>query len=160
MSPIYDDLGDSSSRMSMAKSESIERFLERSYNKLLIAATLTSTFVAFLVNYEGVEIMYYLKGGVISLQILRAASIGDVFISIFFVNAMFLTLVNRVKIAANISVICVGILVSLGTLLGFAGFQNIIWAYVLSSFVSMISSTIYCVKIRGQFSNLFLSRYV
>jgi len=160
LSPIYEDLGESNSKMTIAGADSVEGILQSAYNKLLIAATLTSTAFAFLVNYEGVEIMHFLRGGIVSLQILRVASIGDVFISIFFVNAMFLTLVNRIKIAAIISVACVGIVVFLGTLLGFSGFQNIIWAYLLSSFVAMISSTLYCVRIRGKFSNLFLGRYV
>ncbi len=160
LSPIYEDLGDSNSKITIANTDLIENILQGAYNKLLIAATLTSTSLAFIVNYEGLEIMHYLGGGVISLQILRVASIGDVFISIFFVNAMFLTLVNRVKIAAVISVVCVMIVVCVGTLFGIVGFQYIIWAYLLSSFVAMLSSTIYCVSIRGNFSNLFLGRYV
>jgi hypothetical protein len=160
MAPIYDDLGEASSKTSIGKTDSVEAILQSAYTKLLIAATLTSTIFAFIVNYEGVQIMYYLRGSVISLQILRVASIGDVFISIFFVNAMFLTLVNKVKIAAIISVFCTGIVVFLGTLLGITGFQNIIWAYLLSSFVAMVSSSLYCVKIRGKFSTLFLGRYV
>ena len=160
LSPIYEDLVDSNSMMTVATAESVELILQKTYNKLLIAAALASTAIAFLVNYEGLEIMYYLRGGVVSLQILRVASIADVFISIFFVNAMFLTLVNRVKIAAVISVVCVGIVVFAGTLFGLDGFQYIIWAYLLSSFVAMISSTLYCVRIRGNLSNLFLGRYV
>jgi len=160
LAPIYDELGESSAKMTMAKAESLVGILQRAYDKLLIAATLTSTSLALLVNYEGVEIMHYLRGALVSLQILRVASIGDVFISIFFVNAMFLILVNRVKVAATISVICVVIVVFVGTFLGFAGFQYIIWAYLLSSFVAMISSTAYCIKIRRNLSNLFLGRYV
>jgi hypothetical protein len=160
LSPIYEDLAELNSKVSIAKAASAEDILQRSYNKLLIAAMLTSTSVAFLLNYEALELMHYLRGGTISLQILRVASIGDVFISIFFVNAMFLTLVNRVKVTAVISVFCVLIIVSVGMLFGIVGFQYIIWAYLLSSFVAMISSTIYCVSIRGKFANLFLGRYV
>jgi hypothetical protein len=160
LSPIYDDLVDSNSRMTVATAESVGMILQQTYNKLLIVATLASTAIAFLVNYEGLEIMYYLRGGVVSLQILRVASIADVFISIFFVNAMFLTLVNRVKVAAVISVVCVVVVVFAGTLFGLDGFQYIIWAYLLSSFVAMVSSTLYCVRIRGNLSNLFLGRYV
>jgi hypothetical protein len=160
LSPIYDELGSSNSRMTVAKLESVEVILQNTYNKLLLVAVLISTSFAFLLNYEGLVIMHYLRGGVISLQILRVASIGDVFISVFFVNAMFLTLVSRVKVAATISVVCVLIVVILGTFFGLVGFQDIIWAYLLSAFVSMIASTLYCISIRGRFSDLFLSRYV
>lgn len=160
LSPIYEELGEHSARMTVAKAQSVERILQRAYDKVLIAAALTSTTMAFIVNYEGVEIMYYLRGSTVSLHILRIASIGDVFISIFFVNALFLTLVNKVKVAAIISIVCVMVLVFTGTFLGFAGFEYIIWAYLLSSFIAMISSTAYCVRIRGHLSNLFLGRYV
>ena len=160
LSPIYDELGDSSTRITIGKSEAIEATLQKTYNILLIVTMLTATSVAFIVNYEGVVIMDFLRGGIVSLQILRVASIGDIFISIFFVNAMFLTLVNRIKIPALISIVCVGIVVVLGTLFGLVGFEYIIWAYLLSSFVAMITSTAYCVRIRGDYSNLFLGRYV
>lgn len=160
LSPIYEDLGDSSSRITISKAESVEAILQSSYNKLLVAATLTSTAIAFVANYFGLEIMYYLSGGVVSLQIFRVASIGDVFISVFFVNAMFLSLVNRMKVPAIISVVCTLIVAFAGTFLGLAGFQYIIWAYLLSSFAAMVSSTLYCVKIRGNFGRLFLGRYV
>ena len=58
--------------------------------------------------------MKFLGGGVISLEILRVASIADIFVSIFFVNAMFLTLVNKIKAAALISVVTSLIVVTPG----------------------------------------------
>jgi hypothetical protein len=160
LSPVYDDLGYSNSRMPISRAESVEQLLQKAYNKVLIATMLTSTALAFLLNYEGLEIMHFLGGGIISLQIFRVATLGDVFLSIFFVNAMFLTLVNRVKAAATVSVLSVVIIVVLGPLFGFVGFQDIIWAYLLASFVAMVSSTVYCVRIRGNYGNLFLGRYV
>jgi hypothetical protein len=160
LSPIYEELAEASAKMTIGGAQSVSGVLQRSYNKLLIAAALTSGVLTFLVNLEGPELMVYLRGSLVSLQILRIASLGDVFLSIFFVNAMFLTLVNKVKIAAIISVFCVMIIVFVGTFLGLVGFQYIIWAYLLSSFVAMVSSTAYCVKIYNNLSNLFLGRYV
>ena len=160
LSPIYDRLGNASSRLTVASAGSVENILQNTYNQLLIASMLASTALAFFLNYEALEIVQYLRGGVISLQILRVASIADVFLSIFFVNAMFLTLVNKVKVAAVISVVCAMIVVCVGTLFGLVGFQYIIWAYLFSAFVAMVSSTTYCVRMRGKFSKLFLGRYV
>ncbi|HXQ93320.1 MAG TPA: hypothetical protein VN739_09975, partial [Nitrososphaerales archaeon] len=160
LSPIHDRLSQASSRLTVASSGSVEGILQKTYNQLLIASMITSTALAFFLNYEALEIMHYLRGGIISLQILRVASIADVFLSIFFVNAMFLTLVNKVKVAATISVVCAMIVVCVGTLFGLIGFQYIIWAYLFSAFVAMVSSTIYCVRISGKFSKLFLGRYV
>jgi len=160
LAPIYEELGESSAKMTIARANSVNGILQRAYAKLLIAAAITSIVLAFLINYEGVEIMHYLRGTLVSLQILRIASIGDIFISIFFINAMFLTLVNKIKVPAIISVICTMIVVFVGMFLGFAGFQYIIWAYLLSSLIAMISSTVYCIRIRHNLSNLFLGRFV
>ena len=160
LAPIYEELGESSARMTIARADSVNGILQRAYARLLIAAAITSIVVAFLINYEGVEIMHFLRGTLVSLQILRIASIGDIFISIFFINAMFLTLVNKIKVPAIISVICTMIVVFVGMFLGFAGFQYIIWAYLLSSLIAMISSTVYCIRIRHNLSNLFLGRFV
>jgi len=160
LSPIHDRLSQASSRLTVASSGSVEGILQKTYNQLLVGSMIASTALAFFLNYEALEIMHYLRGGIISLQILRVASIADVFLSIFFVNAMFLTLVNKVKVAATISVVCAMIVVCVGTLFGLIGFQYIIWAYLFSAFVAMVSSTIYCVRISGKFSKLFLGRYV
>jgi hypothetical protein len=160
LAPIYDQLGQASSRVSISDAGSIEDILQSTYKRLLIASITASTALALVMNYEGLEVMRYLGGGLISLQIFRVATIADVFLSIFFVNAMFLTLVNKIKVSAIISVICALIVVVVGTIFGFAGFQNIIWAYLLSSFVSMLLSTTYCVRLGGRFSKLFLSRFV
>jgi hypothetical protein len=104
--------------------------------------------------------MKFLGGGVVSLQILRVASIADMFVSIFFVNAMFMTLVNKVKAAAIVALVCASIVVTLGMLFALVGFQYIVWAYLLASFVGMVASTAYCVRLRGKFSMLFFARYV
>ena len=124
LSPIYEVLGYSSSKIQMAQAGSVEQILQKTYNKLLLVTMLISVSLAFLLNYGGLEIMHYLGGGIVSLQIFRVATLGDIFLSIFFVNAMFLTLVNRVQVAATISVICVLIIVVLGTLFGLTDFSR------------------------------------
>ena len=160
MGPVYERLTAASSKLKVFESGAVEDFMQKTYNELLIATIVATVLVAFLLNYEALYIMKFLGGGVISLQIFRVASIADIFASIFFVNAMFMTLVNKVKVAALIALVCASTVVTVGMLLALVGFQYIIWAYLLSSFVGMLASTIYCVQLRGKFSMLFFGRYI
>ncbi len=160
MTPVYDRLTIASSSLKVFEADAVEDFLQKTYNQLLIITILVTVTAAFFLNYQALYIMKFLGGGVVSLQILRVASISDIFLSIFFVNAMFLTLVNKVKAAALISVATASIVVTAGMLFGLVGYQYIIWAYLLASFVGMVASTIYCVRLRGRFSMLFFGRYI
>jgi hypothetical protein len=160
VSPVYDRLANLNSKLKVHEARAVEDFFRNTYGELLLAAILASTVTAFVLNYEGSEIMFYLRAGAVSLGILRIASIADIFLAIFFVNAMFLSLVNKMKLVAVTSVACVMIILTVGTLFGLAGFQYIIWGYLFSSFVAMIASTAYCMGLMGKFSVYFFGKYV
>jgi hypothetical protein len=160
MAPVYDRLTIASSSLKVFEAGAVEDFLQKTYNQLLLVTILVTVSAAFILNYEALQIMKFLGGGVVSLEILRVASIADIFLSIFFVNAMFLTLVNKIKAAALISVVTTLVVVTAGMLFALVGYQYLIWAYLLATFVGMVASTTYCVRLRGNFSMLFFGRYI
>ncbi len=160
MAPIYDQLTNLTSRIRVSESRKVDHFLNTVYDKLLAATLLTSIAVAATLNYEAPTIMSYLGASAVSLGIFRTATVSDIFLSVFLVNAMFMNLVNKVKIAAIVSFACASILIVGGILFGMSGFQNIIFAYFISSVVAMVSTTLYCKSLSGRLAQMYFSRFV
>jgi hypothetical protein len=160
IAPLYDELANFTARIRVSEVRQVERFLSRMYDKILGSTALTAVLVAALLNYEGPTIMSYLGASYISLQIFRVATISDIFLAIFLANAMFIVLVNKIKIAAVISMVCASIIIVGGTILGQFGFQNIIFAYFISSVVAMVTSTLYCKSLAGRMSRMYFARFV
>ena len=160
VSPFYDRLTNTGANLKILEVRAVEKYFRNTYIELLVGSIVSSSITAFVLNYEGPEIMNYLGAGAVSLQILRIASIADIFLAIFFVNAMFLSLVNRITLVALIAVVCTMIVVTVGIIFGLFGFQYIIWGYLLSSLIAMISSTAYCMGLMERFSVYFFGKYV
>ncbi|MDG6998336.1 MAG: hypothetical protein JRN15_04390 [Nitrososphaerota archaeon] len=159
-SPIYEQLTNITSRISISEVRDVEDFLMRSYDKVLLVSIVISSSLVAVLNYLAPSIMSYLGASSTSLEIFRVAAVSDVFLAIFIINAMFMNLINKMNLAALISVFCASIIVIGGIFLGRYGFQDIIYAYLASSVISMAISTLYFKSQSGKLSRTFFARFV
>lgn len=161
ISPIYSLTNNRALELKLSEDKEIDHFLRRTYLKLLIAS-LTVSLVAYgILNLIGPGlILYYIGGSETSIQILRHASIGNVLLSVFNANSIFIIFLNRAKILAVIAIAAVIVLVTLGIILAQSGFENIANAYLASTITGMVISTLYVAKIMRKAGRSFFSRYV
>ena len=161
ISPIYSLTNNRALELKLSEDKEIDHFLRRSYIKLLIASLTVSLVAYVILNLIGPGlILNYLGGSETSIQILRYASIGNVLLSVFNANSMFIIFLNRAKILAIITIIAVILVVTLGIILAQSGFENIVKAYLVSTITGMVISTLYVAKIMRKAGSRFFSRYV
>ena len=161
ISPIYSLTNNRALELKLSQDKEIDHFLRRSYLKLLIASLTVSLVAYVILNLIGPGlILTYLGGSETSIQILRYAAIGNVLLSVFNANSMFIIFLNRAKILAIITIVAVIIVVTLGVILAQSGFENIVKAYLASTTTGMVISTIYVAKIMRKAGSRFFSRYV
>jgi hypothetical protein len=137
----------------------VDEFLKKRYRKLILVSIATSCCVALSLNLLGSEIMTRLGASDVSLNILAIASIGNVFISIFVANIMFATFMNRIKVLAIIALLATLILGLGGFALAQKGFENIVYAYLASAFVSALLSSAYMMRIIKSASSIYFARF-
>jgi hypothetical protein len=138
---------------------SIDEFLKKRYKKLMRVSIATSCCVAVILNLLGPEIITQLGASDTSLDILTIASIGNVFISIFVANIMFAAFMNRIKVLAIIAVIATLILALGGIVLAQWGFENIVFAYLISAFISALLSSAYMRRTIKNVSSIYFARF-
>jgi hypothetical protein len=161
ISPIYSLTNNRALELKLSEDKEIDHFLRRSYIKLLIASLTVSLVAYVILNLIGPGlILNYLGGSETSIQILHYASIGNVLLSVFNANSMFIIFLNRAKILAIITIMAVILVVTLGIILAQSGFENIVKAYLVSTTTGMVISTLYVAKIMRKAGSKFFSRYV
>lgn len=118
-------------------------FLKAKYRQLILLTVISSAVAFLILNIIGADIVVSTFGGSeTSLQIMRLASIGNVFIAIFGANSIYMIFLNQSKIVAFTSILSSVVLAIAGGCLGQQGYQNIVIAYLLSSLVAAILSTL------------------
>jgi hypothetical protein len=161
ISPIYSLTNNRALELKLSEDKEIDHFLRRSYIKLLIASLTVSLVAYVILNLIGPGlILNYLGGSETSIQILHYASIGNVLLSVFNANSMFIIFLNRAKILAIITIVAVILVVTLGIILAQSGFENIVKAYLVSTTTGMVISALYVAKIMRKAGSKFFSRYV
>ena len=95
-----------------------------------------------------------------SIQILHLASIGNVFMSIFSANSLFLMMLDKRKSIAIIAMVSAFIVIAGGIMLGRSGIENITLAYLASSITAAILSILYILKIFKHIGSMWHARFV
>jgi hypothetical protein len=137
----------------------VNEFLKKRYRKLMLASIVTSCCIAVILNLLGQELMTQLGAPAVSLNILAIASIGNVFISIFVANSMFATFMNRIKALAIMALVATLILGLGGFVLAQEDFENIVYAYLASSIVSALLSSVYMMRKIKSASSIYFARF-
>ena len=156
MAPIFSYIHNLTLNYNVSEISSVNSFIHNKYKKLLLATILTSAVTAGILNLGAPLIMSHFGYSQVSLHILQFASISDVFLSIFAANSLFMMLLNKVKILVILSMACAAIVTIGGIIVVQYGFENLVFAYLASSVVAALVSTIYSKKmLRNPASSLF-----
>ena len=147
ISPIYLLTNNKSVNLNVSEFKKIDQFLQNIYKKLLIASVIVSLVTAGTLNLIGPKLVSYLGGSEISIAVLHYASIGNILLSIFVANSMFMIYLNRAKILSVMAIGAVLVLAVGGDILAQSGFENIAIAYLASSTLSATISTDYTGKL-------------
>jgi hypothetical protein len=160
ISPIYLLTNNKSVNINVSEFKKIDQFLQNTYKRLLVASLIASLITAGTLYLIGPNIVSYLGGSETSIGVLHYALIGNVLLSIFTANSMFIIYLNRAKILSIIAIGAVFVLAVGGTVLAQSGFENIAIAYLISCAISATISTGYTAKIMRSSGNILFARYV
>lgn len=160
MSPLYLQLGNMTINHKVSEMKKINLFLQQRYKRLLTVSIISAIVTVVILNFAASTIIFHAGGSQISIQVLRIASISNIFLSIFAVNILFMSFLNRIKIMAMIVMVGTSIIVIAGTMLAQSGFENIIFAYLGATIMAAITSTLYARKIMKNAGTMFFSKYV
>jgi hypothetical protein len=159
MGPIFMHVNNISIKIKVSQVNSITKFIQGIYHKLLLATLLTSVPTAVLLNFLIPVIMSHAGLSQTSLHVLQIASVANVFLSLFTANSLFLMLINKVKPLAIISTISALIVTLGGITLANSGFQNLVIAYLAAAIFAGITSAIYTNKTMKNATSLMFARF-
>ena len=160
MSPLYLQIGNMTINHKISEMKKINSFLQQRYKRLLTITIISAITTVVILNFAASTIVFHAGGSQISIQVLRIASISNIFLSIFAVNSLFMAFLNRTKIMALIVIAGTSIVVIAGTILAQSGFENIVFAYLGATIMAAITSTLYARKIVKNAGTMFFSKYV
>jgi hypothetical protein len=157
---IFEELFNLSDKLKANEAHKVDRYLRHRYTMVLLYSILATVVSAIILLSFGPMILGVLGGSQISYSILTVAVFGNIFISVFAINAQFLLFLNKAKRVALISMIGALSIIILGTWLGSLGFQNIVYAYSASSMIVALLSSIGIRTLLGKIGSFHFSRYV
>jgi len=160
MGPIYSHMVNFNLKNKLSELDKLKQLLKNFYKKTLAATLIASIITALIVNVFATDIMSLLGGSELSLQVLRTASIANIFASIFATNFMFMIFFNKIKIALIIAVNSTIILAIGGFGLGQTGFENITYAYLAATIFATIVSSIYLIPMLKNSTTLLFSKFI
>lgn len=156
---FYHEIAKITTTHKIAQLQTVDEFLKKRYRKLILVSITTSCCVAIVLNFAGAEIIAHLGASHVSLNILKIASVGNVFASIFMANIMFATFLNRIKALAIIAIFAALIVGLGGALLAQNGFENIPYAYLAAAILSAASSSAYMMRTIKNAPNIYFARF-
>jgi len=160
MAPFFSHMRNLSLNCKISEISRVDSFIHNTYKKLVLATLLTSLVTAGILNLAAPLIMSHSGYSQISLHILQFASIANVFMSIFGANSLFLMIFNKIKILVILVIGCAALVAIGGIIVVQFGFENLVFAYLASSVVAAIVSSIYSKKTMAKASSVFYARFV
>jgi hypothetical protein len=160
ISPMHIRLSNMIVNLKISESYKIEYFLRKQYVQLITWSLIVSGITSMLLVFYAPQIIPYLGGTEETLMILRIASFGNIFISLYAANLMFIVFLNKIKQLVYLASIAVCITILGGIFLGKFGYENIVIAYLISGIFSFIASSLYIKKIMHNSSSIYFAKYV
>jgi hypothetical protein len=158
--PIYILVHNRAISLKVSEKHKIERFLRRSYAKIIVASILASSAAAIGINLLAPQVMAILGGTEQSARIMMYASVGAVLLSAFGANSLFMIFLGKLKELAIASVFSAGVVLAGGVFAATYGFENIVLAYLAGSAVAALLSTVVMAATMKDASSRLFSRYV
>jgi hypothetical protein len=159
LSVLYLKINNMALTLKISETSVIDDFLRLTYKKMIFFSLLIGLAFASLLNIFGPDIIHFLGGNDITVNILRVASFGGVFLSVFAGNASMILFLNRTKYLALITVTCGIVLLTLGMHLGSYGYGNIVYAYLISTLLAAAITTVYVLGIIRNSSSILLAKF-
>jgi hypothetical protein len=160
MTPVFGQLSNLAVTSKTTEAAGFDRFLVGRYRVLLAVSLAAAGSVAMVLFFFAPEIVSRIGGSVVTVQVMRVAAVGDLFMVLFATNGAFMIFLNRVKSLALTAMVGASIVVFGGVLAAQFGFENIVFAYLASAATAALLSSI---QLRGDLkhaASLFFSRYV
>ncbi|MEP6575654.1 MAG: hypothetical protein ABJB85_04425 [Nitrososphaerota archaeon] len=159
LSVLYIKINNMSLTLKISETSVINDFIRFTYKKMIIISLLIGLAFAGLLNIFGPDIIHFLGGNDITVNILRVASFGSVFLSLLTGNAAMILFLNRAKYLAMITIACGIVLITVGMYLGTYGYGNIVYAYLISTLLAAAMSTVYVLRITKNSSSILLAKF-
>lgn len=132
MAPLYSLMHNKTLGASVSEISKLDGFLKETYQKMIKLVLVAAVASGAVMSLFGPMLIGYFNGTESSLQVLRFASLGNISMSVFTANAMFLVFLNKPKLAAYLAVFGAVTTITLGVFFGQERFENIVFAYVIS----------------------------
>lgn len=159
LSVLYIKINNMSLTLKISETAVITDFIKFTYRKMIITSLLIGLAFAGLLNIFGPDIIHFLGGNDITVNILRVASFGCVFLSVFAGNASMILFLNRTKYLALMTIVCGIVLIIVGMHLGTYGYGNIVYAYLISTLLAASISTVYVLRIIKNSSSILFAKF-
>ncbi len=158
--PIFKQITNMSVIYKVSEMDNIRLFIQRTYKKVIASTLLASVIAALVVNLGITQLPSYQEASQVSMNILRIATIGNILLSVFSANVVFVMLLNRVKPLAIIAIVSSLVVGVGGIIFGRFALENITLAYLAATIVAATISTIYIKKIFKNAPSIFFARYI
>lgn len=160
MAPLYSLIHNKTRGTSVAEIAKLDEFLKETYQKMIKLVLVSAVASGAVMSLFGPMLIGYFNGTESSLQVLRFASLGNISMSVFTANALFMVFLNKPKLAAYLAIAGAVLTISLGAFLGQGGFKDIVYGYVIScTAVAAMSLVIMSRLMRTSPSTNLLARY-
>ncbi len=146
-------------RLRISELKVLNHFFITRYKIVLFYSLLSSMGMFFILYAIGPQIIFFLRGTEVSIEIFRYALIANTFISVFLTNSIFMIFLNQAKNLLIILGISSLILISVGYTMGQEGFEKIIFGYLSSAVVLCITSTILTIRAMAKPSTKIFAKY-
>ena len=158
MMPIYIKINNLTAVNTVSQQYSINAFIQMTYKKLITFSLIAAVATAVLLNLVAPTLMEHAGISQTSIHILRIASIANVFMAIFGVNASFLMWFNKMKCLIVIVMVSSVIVISNGVLSDHAQLQNLTMGYLAASVFAAVASLFFYMKSKKDATNILFSK--
>ncbi|MDE1862525.1 MAG: hypothetical protein KGI33_06405 [Thaumarchaeota archaeon] len=159
-SPLYRQINNVSVTSRVSEVENIRSLIRGNYRRVFAISISASVITAIVINLVVPQLPAYHGVASDSIQIMRIASIGNIFLTVFSANAVYVGVINKLKPLAFTVLISAIVVGAGGLVFGRYGLEYITISYVVSTAVAAALSTLYLRRTFRNFSSIFFARYV
>lgn len=138
----------------------VTKLLQKEYRNLLIKTIVASSFFAIILYFFGSYVIQNFSDSQVSVDIMNVSLAGNVALSIFGINLVFVVFLNKLMSFLKIPVISSVIVLASGFYVGTYGFEYVIYSFLISSVFAAITSTLFTLKQLKNSASLIFSKYV
>ncbi|HJU14663.1 MAG TPA: hypothetical protein VJ792_09440 [Candidatus Nitrosotalea sp.] len=160
MAPIYIHMNNISLKIKISESKALDDFILSTYRRVLSVSMLATCLTAIILNVVAPPMMDHAGVPQLSIEVLRVASISNVFMSLFTVNSVFMMWMNKIKILTMLIMTAAFVVVTVGVLTVHGGLVNLAFGYLAGTAFIGIISAVYTRKTIRQASSIVFSKMV